>query len=63
MAGLEVVLKDVSQENADKGKAYSEKILDKAVSRGKSDPGEGRRGARPDHADRRRRPTPRAPTS
>jgi 3-hydroxyacyl-CoA dehydrogenase / enoyl-CoA hydratase / 3-hydroxybutyryl-CoA epimerase len=36
MAGLEVVLKDVSQENADKGKAYSQKILEKAVSRGKS---------------------------
>ncbi|GAA4866612.1 3-hydroxyacyl-CoA dehydrogenase NAD-binding domain-containing protein [Actinomycetospora straminea] len=36
MAGLEVVLKDVSQENAEKGKAYSKKILDKAVSRGKS---------------------------
>ena len=36
MAGIEVVLKDVSQENADKGRAYSKKILDKAVSRGKS---------------------------
>ena len=36
MAGLEVVLKDVAQENADKGKDYSKKILDKAVSRGKS---------------------------
>ena len=36
MAGLEVVLKDVSQENADKGKNYSKKLLDKAVSRGKS---------------------------
>ena len=36
MAGLEVVLKDVSQENAEKGKAYSQKILEKAVSRGKS---------------------------
>ena len=35
MSGLEVVLKDVAQENADKGKAYSQKILDKAVSRGK----------------------------
>jgi 3-hydroxyacyl-CoA dehydrogenase/enoyl-CoA hydratase/3-hydroxybutyryl-CoA epimerase len=35
MSGLEVVLKDVSRENADKGKAYSQKILDKAVSRGK----------------------------
>lgn len=36
MAGLEVVLKDVSQDNADKGKAYSQKLLEKAVSRGKS---------------------------
>jgi len=36
-AGMEVVLKDVSQESADKGKAYSEKILGKAVERGKMD--------------------------
>ncbi len=36
-AGMEVVLKDVAQESADKGKAYSEKILDKAVQRGKMD--------------------------
>ncbi|MSZ78218.1 MAG: 3-hydroxyacyl-CoA dehydrogenase, partial [Actinobacteria bacterium] len=35
-AGMEVVLKDVAQDSADKGKAYSEKILDKAVARGKS---------------------------
>src|SRR3546814_6920167 len=35
-AGMEVVLKDVSTENAEKGKNYSEKILDKAISRGKS---------------------------
>ena len=35
-AGMEVVLKDVSQESAEKGKAYSEKILAKAVERGKS---------------------------
>jgi 3-hydroxyacyl-CoA dehydrogenase / enoyl-CoA hydratase / 3-hydroxybutyryl-CoA epimerase len=34
-AGIEVVLKDVSLEAAEKGKAYSQKILDKAVSRGK----------------------------
>ncbi len=34
-AGMEVVLKDVAQENADKGKAYSEKLNAKAVSRGK----------------------------
>ncbi len=35
-AGMEVVLKDVSAESAAKGKAYSEKLLDKAISRGKS---------------------------
>jgi 3-hydroxyacyl-CoA dehydrogenase/enoyl-CoA hydratase/3-hydroxybutyryl-CoA epimerase len=34
---MEVVLKDVSQDSADKGKAYSEKILSKAVQRGKMD--------------------------
>jgi 3-hydroxyacyl-CoA dehydrogenase/enoyl-CoA hydratase/3-hydroxybutyryl-CoA epimerase len=33
--GIEVVLKDVSVEAAEKGKAYSAGILDKAVSRGK----------------------------
>jgi 3-hydroxyacyl-CoA dehydrogenase/enoyl-CoA hydratase/3-hydroxybutyryl-CoA epimerase len=35
--GIEVVLKDVSIEAADKGKAYSQKLLDKAISRGKMD--------------------------
>ncbi|MGH3716514.1 MAG: 3-hydroxyacyl-CoA dehydrogenase NAD-binding domain-containing protein [Micromonosporaceae bacterium] len=34
-AGIEVILKDVSLEGAEKGKAYSEKLLSKAVSRGK----------------------------
>ena len=34
-SGLEVVLKDVSQEAADKGKAYSEGLVAKGVSRGK----------------------------
>ncbi|NMT63570.1 3-hydroxyacyl-CoA dehydrogenase NAD-binding domain-containing protein [Marinobacter orientalis] len=33
--GIEVVLKDVSTENAEKGKAYSEKLLAKKVSRGR----------------------------
>ncbi|MGQ4598919.1 3-hydroxyacyl-CoA dehydrogenase NAD-binding domain-containing protein [Nocardia sp. R6R-6] len=33
-AGLDVVLKDVSQEAAERGKAYSAKILDKFVQRG-----------------------------
>ncbi|HET7351195.1 MAG TPA: 3-hydroxyacyl-CoA dehydrogenase NAD-binding domain-containing protein [Marmoricola sp.] len=36
-AGMEVVLKDVEQAAAEKGKAYSEKILAKAVQRGKMD--------------------------
>jgi 3-hydroxyacyl-CoA dehydrogenase/enoyl-CoA hydratase/3-hydroxybutyryl-CoA epimerase len=35
-AGMDVVLKDVSQESAEKGKAYSGKLLTKAVERGKS---------------------------
>jgi len=35
-AGMEVVLKDVEVANAEKGKSYSEKILDKAISRGRS---------------------------
>jgi 3-hydroxyacyl-CoA dehydrogenase/enoyl-CoA hydratase/3-hydroxybutyryl-CoA epimerase len=33
--GMEVVLKDVSVEAAEKGKAYSRRLLDKAVSRGR----------------------------
>jgi 3-hydroxyacyl-CoA dehydrogenase / enoyl-CoA hydratase / 3-hydroxybutyryl-CoA epimerase len=36
-AGIEVVLKDVALESAEKGKAYSAKVLDKAVKRGKID--------------------------
>ncbi|MFJ2743323.1 3-hydroxyacyl-CoA dehydrogenase NAD-binding domain-containing protein [Streptomyces sp. NPDC087440] len=35
-AGIEVVLKDVSPEAAAKGKAYSEKLLAKALSRGRT---------------------------
>ncbi|MEU2787858.1 3-hydroxyacyl-CoA dehydrogenase NAD-binding domain-containing protein [Streptomyces sp. NPDC007100] len=35
-AGIEVVLKDVSQEAAEKGKAYSEGLLAKALSRGRT---------------------------
>ncbi|MGB9012351.1 MAG: 3-hydroxyacyl-CoA dehydrogenase NAD-binding domain-containing protein [Aeromicrobium sp.] len=34
-AGMQVVLKDVTIEAAEKGKAYSEKLLDKALERGK----------------------------
>ncbi|MGQ0847310.1 MAG: 3-hydroxyacyl-CoA dehydrogenase NAD-binding domain-containing protein [Sporichthyaceae bacterium] len=40
-AGIEVVLKDVSLEGAQKGKAYSENLVAKAVSRGKSTPEAG----------------------
>jgi 3-hydroxyacyl-CoA dehydrogenase/enoyl-CoA hydratase/3-hydroxybutyryl-CoA epimerase len=36
-AGMQVVLKDISLEAAEKGKAYSQKLLDKAVGRGKLD--------------------------
>ncbi len=35
MAGIEVVLKDISEEAAGKGKAYSEKLLEKQVARGR----------------------------
>ncbi len=35
-SGIEVVLKDVSQEAADRGKGYSAKLVEKAVSRGRS---------------------------
>jgi 3-hydroxyacyl-CoA dehydrogenase/enoyl-CoA hydratase/3-hydroxybutyryl-CoA epimerase len=37
-AGMDVVLKDVDIAAAEKGKAYSAKLLDKAVSRGRSTP-------------------------
>lgn len=37
MAGIEVVLKDISLESAEKGKAYSKKLLDKRVARGRMD--------------------------
>lgn len=37
-AGMEVVLKDISMEAANKGKAYSEMLLDKAIKRGRSTP-------------------------
>jgi 3-hydroxyacyl-CoA dehydrogenase/enoyl-CoA hydratase/3-hydroxybutyryl-CoA epimerase len=35
-AGIEVVLKDVDQASADRGKGYSKALVDKAVSRGRS---------------------------
>lgn len=37
MRGVSVVLKDVDQAGAERGKAYSEKVLDKRVSRGRMD--------------------------
>lgn len=37
-AGIEVVLKDVSLEAAERGKAYSAKILEKGLARGKTTP-------------------------
>lgn len=37
-AGMEVVLKDVSMEGAEKGKDYSKKLLEKAISRKRSTP-------------------------
>jgi len=36
--GIDVVLLDTTQDNADKGKAYSQGLLDKAVARGRSTP-------------------------
>ena len=35
--GVEVVLKDISQENADKGKAYAQGVCEKLTKRGKMD--------------------------
>ncbi|MBS0385837.1 MAG: enoyl-CoA hydratase/isomerase family protein [Proteobacteria bacterium] len=35
-AGIETILLDVSQESAEKGKAYSKRIVDKDISRGKT---------------------------
>jgi 3-hydroxyacyl-CoA dehydrogenase/enoyl-CoA hydratase/3-hydroxybutyryl-CoA epimerase len=35
MAGIEVVLKDISVEAAEKGKSYTEKLLDKRVAKGR----------------------------
>lgn len=37
MAGIEVVLKDISIDGAQKGKAYSQKLLEKRISRGRMD--------------------------
>ena len=62
-AGIEVVLKDVDQAAAEKGKAYSVKLVDKGVARGKTTQEKGDELlARITPTDRRGRP-PRAPTS
>jgi 3-hydroxyacyl-CoA dehydrogenase/enoyl-CoA hydratase/3-hydroxybutyryl-CoA epimerase len=45
MAGIEVVLKDMSLEAAEKGKAYSREAPRQARERGRMTPGEARRGA------------------
>lgn len=37
MAGIEVVLKDISEEAAGKGKAYTDKLLSKRVAKGRMD--------------------------
>ena len=50
-AGIDVVLIDISQENAEKGKAYSEKRLDKAISRGRIDRREEGANPRTHHSD------------
>jgi len=42
-AGMEVVLKDISVEAAEKGKSYSKKILDKAITRNRSTPEKAKR--------------------
>ena len=72
-AGIEVVLKDVSVEAAEKGKSYSAKLLDKKVSRGHMTAEKARRlpgphqghrqrsrlrGLRPDHRSGVRGPQP-----
>lgn len=36
LAGIEVVLKDISQEAAEKGKAYSAKLMDKSIAKGRN---------------------------
>jgi 3-hydroxyacyl-CoA dehydrogenase / enoyl-CoA hydratase / 3-hydroxybutyryl-CoA epimerase len=40
-AGIEVVLKDVSEEAAERGKGYSRALVDKQVERGRSTPEQG----------------------
>jgi 3-hydroxyacyl-CoA dehydrogenase/enoyl-CoA hydratase/3-hydroxybutyryl-CoA epimerase len=56
-AGIEVVLIDAAQEAADKGKAYSEGLLDKGMKRGKVTEEKKARGSGPDHRHHRLRRT------
>ena len=62
-AGIPVVLKDVTIEAAEKGKAYSQKLLDKAVGRGKMTEAKRDEVLALHHADRRLRRPRRAATS
>ena len=52
-AGIEVVLKDVSQEAADRGKGYSARLVEKGVSRGKTTQEKGDALLALHHRDRR----------
>ena len=38
LVGIEVILKDMSLDAAEKGKAYSNAVMDKLISRGRFDP-------------------------
>ena len=62
-AGIDVVLKDVDQEAAERGKGYSEKLVAKGVERGKTTQEKGDALLAPHHPDRRPGRPPRAPTS
>ena len=62
-AGMEVVLKDVEQASADKGKAYSDKILDQGRRARQDGREEEGRDPRPDHRRPPRPTTSRAATS
>ena len=62
-AGIEVVLKDVDQAAAERGKGYSEKLVAKGVERGKTTQEKGDALLALITPTDRRRPPPRAPTS
>ncbi len=54
-AGIEVVLKDVSLEAAERGKGYSQALVEKAVSRGRTSEEQAAAATRADYAQCRRR--------